>query len=525
MFQRIFSVLTILLLANFGWAQSLPITFNQSNHSFTSFGGCQFNRVSDPLRPNNTVGQISNAGNDIYEGAFLDINPSIDLDSSKKVYLELHSDLQDSFTLQVKLELSNIGQPDIFVQRRYQSSTWIKDSFDFSKALPIGMTEPINGKGKYKRITLFLNPGINSTGNLYIDNISAYTGTPSSSGTSNLFSQYDSLVWQDEFNQIGAVNADNWHFQVIPPNNGSWFNGEIQHYTDRTQNTICDGNSLHITARKESYTYQGSTKDYTSARLNSKFAFTYGRVDVRAKLPAGSGMWPAIWTLGTNIGETGNYWGRDANTVGWPKCGEIDIMESWGHNPNYVSSAVHTQAQFGSVPTGGMKLTDAYNDYHLYSLVWTPEQLVFFVDSIETYAYRPSTQTADNWPFTKDQYILLNVAVLSSVAQNFDTARMQVDYVRVYQKGSQTAASNELLSENPTLYPNPTNDFIRVFIPYQAGPFTFTIHSETGQIVKKGQIDSRDPRVDVADLATGTYSISITIKGEQTSQPFVVLPK
>jgi beta-glucanase (GH16 family) len=200
-------------------------------------------------------------------------------------------------------------------------------------------------------------------------------------------------------------------------------------------------------------------------------------------------------------------------------------MESWGHNPHYVSSAVHTQAQFGSVPTGGMKLTDAYNDYHLYSLVWTPEQLVFFVDSIETYAYRPSTQTADNWPFTKDQYILLNVAVLSSVAQNFDTARMQVDYVRVYQKGSQTAASNELLSENPTLYPNPTNDFIRVFIPYQAGPFTFTIHSETGQIVKKGQIDSRDPRVDVADLATGTYSISITIKGEQTSQPFVVLPK
>ncbi|MFZ9970484.1 MAG: glycoside hydrolase family 16 protein, partial [Bacteroidia bacterium] len=286
MFQRFILAFSLLAISFYTQAQSLPITFNQANHSFSSFGGSQFERVSDPLRPNNTVGKISNAGNDIYEGAFLDINPSIDLDSSKKVHLELHSDLQDSFTIQVKLELSNMGQPDIFVQRRYKSSTWIQDSFDFSKALPIGMTEPINGKGKYKRITLFLNPGINSAGNLYIDNISAYTGTPSSSGNSNLFSHYDSLVWQDEFNQGGALNSENWHFQVIPPNNGSWFNGEIQHYTNRTQNAVCDGSSLHITARKETYTYQGSTKEYTSARLNSKFAFTYGRVDVRAKLPA-----------------------------------------------------------------------------------------------------------------------------------------------------------------------------------------------------------------------------------------------
>ncbi|MFZ9755359.1 MAG: family 16 glycosylhydrolase [Bacteroidia bacterium] len=525
MFQRFILAFSLLAISFYTQAQSLPITFNQANHSFSSFGGSQFERVSDPLRPNNTVGKISNAGNDIYEGAFLDINPSIDLDSSKKVHLELHSDLQDSFTIQVKLELSNMGQPDIFVQRRYKSSTWIQDSFDFSKALPIGMTEPINGKGKYKRITLFLNPGINSAGNLYIDNISAYTGTPRSSGNFNLYSQYDSLVWQDEFNQTGALNADNWHFQVIPPNNGGWFNNEIQHYTDRIQNAVCDGNSLHITARKETYTYQGSTKEYTSARLNSKFAFTYGRVDVRAKLPAGSGMWPAIWTLGTNIGETGNYWGRDANTVGWPKCGEIDIMESWGHNPNYVSSAVHTQAQFGSVPTGGKKLNDAYNEYHVYSLVWTPDQLIFYVDSVETYAYNPSTKNADNWPFTKDQYILLNVAVLSSVPQNFDTARMQVDYVRVYQKGSQTATRHELLSENLTLYPNPTNDYIHVFIPYQAGPFFYTIYSETGQIVKKGQMDSRDPRVTVSDLAAGTYCISLNIEGEQSSQPFVILPR
>ncbi len=507
MYQRLLLFLTIFLLARPGQSQSLPLTFNQANHSFTSFGGCQFSRISDPLRPNNTVGQISNAGGDIYEGAFLDINPSIDLDSSKKVYLELHADLQDSFTVQVKMEQSTTGQPDVYVQHRYQSATWIKDSFDFSQAYPIGMNEPINGQGKYKRITLFLNPGVNSSGNLYIDNIAAYTGTPSNSGNSNLFSQYDSLVWQDEFNQTGALNADNWHFQVIPPNNGGWFNNEIQHYTDRTQNTICDGNSLHITARKETYTYQGSTKEYTSARLNSKFAFTYGRVDVRAKLPAGSGMWPAIWTLGTNIGETGNYWGRDANTVGWPKCGEIDIMESWGHNPNYVSSAVHTQAQFGSVPTGGMKLDDAYNQYHLYSLVWTPEQLVFFVDSMETYAYKPSTQTAENWPFTKDQYILLNVAVLSSVAQNFDTARMQVDFVRVYQEGQKTASSHSdphALLGHP--YPNPCSGKLNIkdclgSLPQQ----NFSIWSSTGALIQKGIAHASKPNIALEHLDPGLY--------------------
>jgi beta-glucanase (GH16 family) len=524
MYQRLLLFLTIFLLARPGQSQSLPLTFNQANHSFTSFGGCQFSRVSDPLRPNNTVGQISNAGGDIYEGVFLDINPSIDLDSSKKVYIELHSDLQDSFTVQVKLEQSNIGQPDIYVQQRYKSSTWIKDSFDFSQAYPIGMKEPINGQGKYKRITLFLNPGVNSSGNLYIDNIAAYTGTPSSSGNSKLFSQYDSLVWQDEFKQTGALNADNWHFQVIPPNNGSWFNNEIQHYTDRTQNAVCDGNSLHITARKETYSYQGNTKEYTSARLNSKFAFTYGRVDVRAKLPAGNGMWPAIWTLGTNIGETGNYWGRDANTVGWPKCGEIDIMESWGHNPNYVSSAVHTQAQFGSVPTGGMKLDDAYNQYHLYSLVWTPEQLVFFVDSMETYAYKPSTQTAENWPFTKDQYILLNVAVLSSVAQNFDTARMQVDFVRVYQEGQKTANKESIGSLDFSIYPNPSHSAFHIQLPKHSGTSEYELVNANGQILLKGSIQEGNNALDVADMKPGVYLLRVNNEQRQGSQQLLILP-
>jgi beta-glucanase (GH16 family) len=116
------------------------------------------------------------------------------------------------------------------------------------------------------------------------------------------------LVWADEFDTDGAVNPNNWFHQTQLPASGSWFNGEEQHYTNRIENSFVNNGFLNIVAIKESFTDQGETKQYTSARLNSKFAFTYGRVDVRARLPFGDGTWPAIWTLGKNISEDGAYW-------------------------------------------------------------------------------------------------------------------------------------------------------------------------------------------------------------------------
>jgi len=120
-------------------------------------------------------------------------------------------------------------------------------------------------------------------------------------------SPYTQLVWSDEFNGNGAVNASKWHHQTLLPNGNSWFNGELQHYTDRVENSSQSGGSLFINAINESFSDQGVTKQYTSARLNSKFAFTYGRVVVRAKLPQGAGTWPAIWMLGKNISEPGGF--------------------------------------------------------------------------------------------------------------------------------------------------------------------------------------------------------------------------
>ena len=159
-----------------------------------------------------------------------------------------------------------------------------------------------------------------------------------------IFSQFNpnfnTLVWADEFSGNGMIDTSKWHHQTLLPNGNSWWNGEQQHYTNRITNSYQNNGLLSIVAIKEVFTDQGITKNYTSARLNSKFAFTYGRVEVRAKLPSGAGTWPAIWTLGKNITENGGYWYSSYGTTNWPACGEIDIMEHWGHNPNYVQSEI-----------------------------------------------------------------------------------------------------------------------------------------------------------------------------------------
>ena len=240
----------------------------------------------------------------------------------------------------------------------------------------------------------------------------------------------DKLVFSDEFDVEGAVDSTKWLFETVPPNNGSWWNGEHQHYTNRLDNAYVSEGTLKIVAKKEQYTFEGSTKNYTSARLNSKFNFTYGRIDIKAKLPEGEGTWPAIWTLGSNH-----------STVGWPACGEIDIMEHWGHKPTVVSSAIHTVACSGvsncvEHKVGERKVSDYATNFHIYSAEWTPKTIKFYLDNQFLYEYKPKSKTADNWPFTKNQFILLNVAMGGDwfgIDPNFSQSTMEIDYVRVYQ--------------------------------------------------------------------------------------------
>jgi beta-glucanase (GH16 family) len=252
------------------------------------------------------------------------------------------------------------------------------------------------------------------------------------------------LVWYDEFNNDedtyisgvdNAVDATKWFHQTKFPNGSSWYNGEIQHYTNRKVNAYVSDGTLKIVAKKENFTEQGQTKNYTSARLNSKFAFTYGTIEIRAKLPTGVGTWPAIWTLGKNINERGAYWQQEGyGSVTWPACGEIDIMEHWGSNQNYVQSAMHTPSSHGgTVNKGGRRISTVSSDFHVYKLEWTAQKMTFSVDDYVHYIYNPSAKNASTWPFNSDQYLLLNIAIEPSIASNFTSSAMEIDYIRIYQ--------------------------------------------------------------------------------------------
>jgi beta-glucanase (GH16 family) len=242
-----------------------------------------------------------------------------------------------------------------------------------------------------------------------------------------LVSNQSSASWADEFNVDGAPDTTKWNYDIGTgcPNLCGWGNNEAQYYTNRSDNVIVANGLLKITAKKESY--QGA--QYTSAKIftKGKFDFKYGTIEIRAKLPSGPGTWPAIWTLGSNI-----------SSVGWPACGEIDIMEHAGNRQGTVQSAMHTPSSNGNtINKGSQFLSTVSTDFHIYKVKWTSEEMVFSVDDVEHYRYNPSNKNSSTWPFDANQYLILNVAMGGSfggaIGPNFTESVMEIDYVRVYQ--------------------------------------------------------------------------------------------
>ncbi len=277
---------------------------------------------------------------------------------------------------------------------------------------------------------------------------------------------YNNLVWADEFEGNGAIDDGRWFHQTQLPagGGGSWYNGELQHYTNRLINSSVSNGTLKITARREIFTDQGQTKSFTSARLNSKFAFTYGKVEFSAKLPSAPGTWPALWLLGKNIiSEDGAYWqAQGFGNTPWPACGEIDVMEHWGNNPNFVQSAIHTPSSYGAtINRGGKMLPTAFSEFHTYSLEWYPSRLIFKVDGITHYIYNPQVKNAETWPFNLDQYLLLNVAIEQGITGNFSEGVLELDYVRIY-RGSPTASKPILKEKEIHIFPNPAFSKVRL---------------------------------------------------------------
>ncbi|PTX44845.1 glycosyl hydrolase family 16 [Christiangramia gaetbulicola] len=230
----------------------------------------------------------------------------------------------------------------------------------------------------------------------------------------------EQLIWSDEF-EGDSLNADNWNFAIGNGDNG-WGNGESQYYTDSQDNVKVENGNLVITAKRESE----SGFDFTSARITTKdkFEFTYGRVEVRAKLPAGGGTWPAIWMLGAE-------WPEEA----WPGVGEMDIMEFVGNDPDRVSSALHFPGNSGGNAIVGATegFTDLTTEFHIYEVEWTTDKIIFSVDGTPHLEFNNN----DDTPFQNDFYLLLNVAMGGTlggnIAADFQESSMEVDYVRVYQ--------------------------------------------------------------------------------------------
>ncbi|PPK85060.1 glycosyl hydrolase family 16 [Neolewinella xylanilytica] len=231
--------------------------------------------------------------------------------------------------------------------------------------------------------------------------------------------EFNNLVWADEFD--GNVLADtSWSYDTGTGNNG-WGNNESQFYTDRPENVRVADGLLTITAQRENF----SGSDFTSGRIvtQDKFEFTYGRIDIRAKLPSGGGTWPALWMLGANF-----------DTVGWPACGEIDMMEHVGNEPERVLSALHFPGNSGgNAVTSSTTVETAETEFHVYTTIWTENTIRFLVDD-EVY------HTFDNnagIPFNHDFFLIFNVAVGGTLGGAIDPAfsssSMEVDYVRVYQ--------------------------------------------------------------------------------------------
>ena len=303
--------------------------------------------------------------------------------------------------------------------------------------------------GIYNTITMILGHDLSNQTevNYYLDNFNfspplTITADPvniDSSEESTIYSGYQ-LVWNDEFNYEGAPSDEKWHLQYIPIIDGGWANDEKQHYTTRRDNSFVSDGTLKIVAKKELYAYEGVNRAYTSARLNSKFDIRYGRIDVRAKLPVSKGTWPAIWTLGTNIGEVGNYYGTSDGNVGWPECGEIDIMEQNGTNKQLLYGTFHwsdsggQQDSFGLIKDiSSLNVSNLSTEFHLYSLIWTSASLKIYVDNFLV----SSIENTASVPFDNPHYLLLNLAMGGTlggvVPGTFEEDKMEIDYVRFYQ--------------------------------------------------------------------------------------------
>ncbi len=500
----------------------------EGNGTITSWSGddCDINtNYSNPFKTgintSDKVLQYNDTGGS-YANIRFDTSSNLDLSVkntfSIKIYVSA-SDVTGSQENKVSLKLQNnkLAEPwttQTEIIKPIVLNSWQTVEFDFKNDGYINLNAasgaPVS-RADFNRVLIQIN-GENNKDlvTAYIDDIAYYEST-----YVNQDPVFDQLVWSDEFDGQSGVSVDlddtKWFKQTYPFLGGqSWANGEVQHYTDRMENSYISNGTLKILAKKETYTNNNNvTKNYTSARLNSKYAFTYGKVEIKAKMPFGVGTFPALWMLGQNITETGGYWAATHGTTAWPDCGEVDIIEHWGNNQDFVQSALHNRSSFGgTVNKGGQKITNASTEFHVYAIEWSEEKMVFSVDGNVHYTYNPSIKNIENWPYSAPQYLLFNVAILPNIAAGFTESAMEVDYVRVYQESTASVSKNDNLLE-VTLFPNPVNNELNIQFSSNLNAIKGTIYTVTGQKVQEFYQKDIAKKIDVSNLTKGIYFLRL----------------
>ncbi len=482
------------------------------NTSFSNPFKGGINNSATVLKYIDSGGQYANVRFDTASNFDLSVNNTFSL----KIYVS-SNDITGNAPNQVSLKLQNKNlaapwstQSEII--KTIVLNQWQTITFDFANDTYVNLdanSPAPKNRTDFNRVLIQVN-GENNNHHVtaYIDDF-LYDGTLKV-GNDTSDPIFDNLVWSDEFNGTGAVDTNKWYHQTRPIINGQdWANSEIQHYTDRTDNSYVSNGTLKILAKKETYSNLGVTKNYTSARLNSKFAFTYGKIEIKAKMPFGVGTFPALWMLGQNITETGGYWASTHGTTAWPDCGEIDIIEHWGSNQDFVQSALHNRSSFGgTVNKGGRAISNASTEFHVYSLEWSSTKMVFKVDGVEHYRYNPDPKNTQNWPYNAPQYLLFNVAILPNIASGFTESAMEIDYVRVYQESILSVAELDNLPKI-TLYPNPVKERITIKTSNNSRGFRATIYSILGVKIKSFTQNELEKTYDFSNYKSGTYILKV----------------
>ena len=308
------------------------------------------------------------------------------------------------------------------------------------------------------------------------------------------------LTWSEEFGGT-QLDTSHWNFEIGTGNSG-WGNNELQYYTASSQNLFLQNGFAHFVARAQPF----GTSNYTSARITTseKFNLTYGRLEARIKIPIGNGLWPAFWLLGQNI-----------NSVSWPACGEIDIMEHVSNSPN-IHGTAHWNNNGHQSSGGTASMNDT--DFHLYTIQWDSLSIQWYLDGLPYFTLPITSPTFD--AFHQPFFIILNLAVGGNWPGSPDIntpfpSEMWVDYVRYYQPEISTDIPSSS-SRDLTFHCIDNNLYIQNLNNLQG---EYSLLDITGKFIQSGKLNN-STSVALSDISTGIYLMQI--RSEHLNQVFKI---